>query len=66
MGIFEDDVSFEWAFSSPSFTIPKKLLGDRYYLDDLLIITNSSFNYHLLNLEVISARLSTNEFLVLE
>jgi hypothetical protein len=29
------------------------------YLDDLLIITNSSFKYHLLNLEIVLARLST-------
>jgi hypothetical protein len=34
------------------------------YLDDLLISTNSSFKYHLLKLEMVLARLSTNESLV--
>jgi hypothetical protein len=34
------------------------------YLDDLLILTNSSFKDHLLKLEMVLARLSTNELLV--
>jgi hypothetical protein len=36
------------------------------YLDDLSIITNinNSFKYHLLKLEMVLARLSTNELLV--
>jgi hypothetical protein len=29
------------------------------YLDDFLILTNSSFKYHLLKLEMVLARLST-------
>jgi hypothetical protein len=29
------------------------------YLDDLLILTNNSFKYHLLKLEMVLARLST-------
>jgi hypothetical protein len=31
------------------------------YLDDLLILTNSSFKEHLLKLEMVQARFSTNE-----
>jgi hypothetical protein len=34
------------------------------YLDDLLILINSSFKDHLLKLEMVLARLSTNELLV--
>jgi hypothetical protein len=34
------------------------------YLDDLLILTNSSFKDHLLKLEMVLARLSTIESLV--
>jgi hypothetical protein len=34
------------------------------YLDDLLIITNNSFKDHLLKLEMVLARLSTNGLLV--
>jgi hypothetical protein len=34
------------------------------YLDDLLILTNSSFKDHLLKLEMVLARLSTKELLV--
>jgi hypothetical protein len=34
------------------------------YLDDLMILTNSSFKDHLLKLETVLARLSTNESLV--
>jgi hypothetical protein len=36
----------------------------KIYLDDLLILTNSSFKDHLLKLEMILARLSTNPLLV--
>jgi hypothetical protein len=36
------------------------------YLDDLLILTNSSFKDHLLKLEMVLARLSTNDLLVWE
>jgi hypothetical protein len=35
-----------------------------YYLDDLLILTNISFKDHLLKLEMVLARLSTNELLL--
>jgi hypothetical protein len=34
------------------------------YLDDFLILTNISFKDHLLKLEMVLARLSTNELLV--
>jgi hypothetical protein len=34
------------------------------YLDDLLILTNSNFNDHLLKLEMVLSRLSANEVLV--
>jgi hypothetical protein len=34
------------------------------YLDDLLILTNSSFKDHLLKLEMVLATLSTSEVLV--
>jgi hypothetical protein len=34
------------------------------YLDDLLILTNSSFKDHVLKLEMVLARLSTNYLLV--
>jgi hypothetical protein len=34
------------------------------YLDDLLILTNSSFKDHLVKLEILLARLSTNDQLV--
>jgi hypothetical protein len=34
------------------------------YLDDLLILTNSSFKDHILKLEMVLARLSSNESLV--
>jgi hypothetical protein len=33
-------------------------------LDDLLILTNISFKYHLLNLEMVLSRLSINHLLV--
>jgi hypothetical protein len=39
-------------------------LRQAYYLDDLLILTNSSFKDHLLKLEIVLARLSTNVLLV--
>jgi hypothetical protein len=32
---------------------------DKIYLDDLLILTNSSFKYNLFKLEMVLARLST-------
>jgi hypothetical protein len=35
-----------------------------YYVDDLLILTNSSFKDHILKLEMVIPRLSTNESLV--
>jgi hypothetical protein len=34
------------------------------FLDDLLILTNKSSREHLLKLEIVLARLSTNESLV--
>jgi hypothetical protein len=40
------------------------MLRPAFYLGDLLILTNSSFKYHLLKLEMVLARLSTNELLV--
>jgi hypothetical protein len=36
------------------------MLRQPYYLDDLLILTNSSFKNHLLKLEMVLARLSTD------
>jgi hypothetical protein len=36
----------------------------KIYLDDLSIITNNSFKDHRLKLEMVLARLSTNELLV--
>jgi hypothetical protein len=36
------------------------MLRQIFYLDDLLILTNNSFKYHLLKLEMVLARLSTN------
>jgi hypothetical protein len=48
--------------------IMSKLVQDmeyvKTYLDDSLILTNSSFKYHLLKLEMVPARLSSNEWLV--
>jgi hypothetical protein len=49
--------------------VMSKLVQDMEYaktinsLDDLLILTNSSFKDHLLKLEMVLARLSTNELL---
>jgi hypothetical protein len=34
------------------------------YLDDLLLLKNNSFKEHILKLEMVLARLSTNELLV--
>jgi hypothetical protein len=43
--------------------VMSKLVQDmeyvKTYLDDLLILTNNSFKYHLLKLEMVLARLST-------
>jgi hypothetical protein len=39
------------------------MLRLNFYLDDLLILTNRSFKDHLLKLEMVLARLSTNELL---
>jgi hypothetical protein len=50
--------------------VMSKLVHDmeyvKTYLDDLLILTNrdNSFNDHLLKLEMVLARLSTNQLLV--
>jgi hypothetical protein len=48
--------------------VMSKLVQDmeyvKTYLDDLLILTSSSFKDYLLNLEMVLARLSTNESLV--
>jgi hypothetical protein len=50
--------------------VMSKLVQDmeyvKTYLDDLLILTNNSFKDHLLKLEIVLARLSTNELLVRE
>jgi hypothetical protein len=35
------------------------MLRLKFYLDDLLILTNNSFKYHILKLEMVLARLST-------
>jgi hypothetical protein len=47
--------------------VMSKLVQDmeyvKTYFDDLLILTNSSFKDHLLKLEMVLARLSTNELL---
>jgi hypothetical protein len=46
--------------------VMSKLVQDmkyvKTYLDDFLILTNSSFKYHLLKLEMVLARLSTIEW----
>jgi hypothetical protein len=48
--------------------VMSKLVQDmeyiKTYLDDLLILTNSSFKDHLLKRQMVLARLSTNEMLV--
>jgi hypothetical protein len=48
--------------------VMSKLIQDmeyvKSYLDDLSILTNSSFKDHLLKLEMVLARLSTKELLV--
>jgi hypothetical protein len=48
--------------------VMSKLIQDmefgKTYLDDLLILTSSSFKDHLLNLEMVLARLSANQLLV--
>jgi hypothetical protein len=48
--------------------VMSKLVQDmeyvKTYLDDVLILTNSSFKDHLLKLEMVLARLSTNDLLV--
>jgi hypothetical protein len=50
--------------------VMSKLVQDleyfKTYLDDFLILTNRSFKDHLLKLEIVLARLSTNESLVRE
>jgi hypothetical protein len=35
------------------------VLSQKFYIDDFLLLTNSSFKYHLLKLEMVLARLST-------
>jgi hypothetical protein len=40
------------------------MLRPTCYLDDLLVLTNRSFKNHLLKLDMVIARLSTNEMLV--
>jgi hypothetical protein len=49
--------------------VMSKLVQDmeyvKTYLDDLLILANSNFKYHLLKLEMVLARLTTKGFLVL-
>jgi hypothetical protein len=45
--------------SCQSFSKIWNMLRHPFYLDDLLIITNSSFKNHLLKLEMVLARLST-------
>jgi hypothetical protein len=49
-----------------SLSLSKKwnMIRQAYYLDDLLILINSSFKDHPLKLEMVLARLSTNELLV--
>jgi hypothetical protein len=48
--------------------VMSKLIQDmefgKTYLDDLLILTSSSFKDHLLKLEMVLARLSANQLLV--
>jgi hypothetical protein len=48
--------------------VMSKLVQDmeyvKTYLDDSLILTNRSNKYHLLKLEMVLARLSSNEWLV--
>jgi hypothetical protein len=45
--------------SCPSLSKIRNMLSQTYYLDDLLILTNSSFKDHLLKLEMVLERLST-------
>jgi hypothetical protein len=48
--------------------VMSKLVQDmeyvKTYLDDLLVLTHGSFKDNLLKLEMVLARLSTNEFLI--
>jgi hypothetical protein len=45
--------------SCQSFSKISNTLRKLYYLDDLLILTNSSFKDHIIKLEMVLARLST-------
>jgi hypothetical protein len=45
--------------SCQSLSKISNMLKQPYYLDDLLILTNSIFKYHRLKLEMVLARLST-------
>jgi hypothetical protein len=42
----------------------RNMLRQSYYLDDLLILTNSSFKDHLIKLDMFLSRLLTNEMMV--
>jgi hypothetical protein len=63
--------AYPWVSRSPQIffqnfmsTLVQDMEYVKTYLDDLLILTNSSFKDHLLKLEMVLARLSTNELLV--
>jgi hypothetical protein len=49
-------------FKTSCLSLPKlwKMFILVNYLDDLMILTNSSFKYHLLKLEMVLVRLSTS------
>jgi hypothetical protein len=77
IGVLEEYYSSEWSSCIPSFAIPKKYGSSTIrvvtdfrkfnlllILDELIILTNSSFKDHLLKLVMALARLSSNESLV--
>jgi hypothetical protein len=57
--------SFLMFFKTSYLSLSKiwNMLRQPYYLDDLLILRYSSFKDHILKIQMVLARLSTNEFL---
>jgi hypothetical protein len=53
-------------FQNVRYTLVQDMEYVKDYLDDLLIRTNRSFKDHILKLEMVLERLSTNMLLVLE
>jgi hypothetical protein len=66
MGIKIARIVMYFKMSCPTLSKIWNILREPYYLDDLLILTNSrnSVKDHLLKLEIVLSRLSTNKFLV--